>query len=154
MKHILRLTKENPDLTFDNYSSQRYRISGMPNLYAFIDTMLQTAADKDAPAMMKRLQGLKRGGSQQDQSLRFSNYWARIDPAAAAKNFKDLVYLRNMADQGSMEFTDNAYASAIVSSWMHKDEEGMRQFIDEMPSDQKRKAFESAVEKLSTKNQK
>jgi hypothetical protein len=142
-----RLTNEDPDGTFKDLNSQSYKLSGMDNLYAFIDTMLQTSADADAPAMMRRLQQMKRGGSQQDQSLRFSNYWASVDPAAAARNFNDLVYLRNMADQGAMVFTDKTFAENIVASWKRKDEKAMRAYIWDMPPGRERDAFESALKK-------
>lgn len=93
-----RLAKEDPQGTYDHLEAGDLRIYGMPNLYTFIDTLQQTWADADAPAVLARLKKMKRGGSQQDQSLRFSAYWAKVDPAAAAQHFSDLVYLRNMQD--------------------------------------------------------
>lgn len=142
-----RLTDEDPDGTFKDLNSQVYKLRGMDNLYAFIDTMLQTSSDADAPAVMRRLQQMKRGGSQQDQSLRFSNYWANVDPAAAARNFSDLVYLRNMAVQGATVFSDKTYAENIVTSWKRKDEEAMRVYIGNLPPGSERNAFESALKK-------
>jgi hypothetical protein len=97
---------------------------------------------------LARLKKMKRGGSQQDSSLRFSGYWARIDPEAAARHFSDLVYLRNMQDQGAMVFTDNTYARQIVKSWQQKDDEAMLQFIDDLPSGRQRDAFVEAASKL------
>jgi len=142
-----RLTNEDPDGTFNDLNSHVYKLWGMDNRYAFIDTMLQTSADADAPAVMRRLQQMKRGGSQMDHSLRFSNYWANVDPAAAARNFSDLVYLRNMSVQGTTVFTDKTYAESIVTSWKRKDEEAMRAYIGNLPPGKERDAFESALKK-------
>jgi hypothetical protein len=97
---------------------------------------------------MERLKKINRGGSQQDFSLRFSRYWAKIDPAAAARNFSDLVYLRNMQDKGDMVFTDNTYAADIVKSWKEKDEQAMRDYIGSLPDGRVRDALKNAAEKL------
>ncbi|MEO8615898.1 MAG: hypothetical protein ABI600_12215 [Luteolibacter sp.] len=143
-----RLATEDPEGTYDHLVAQDFRLNGMDNLYTFIDALQQTWADVDAPAVMARLQKMKRGGSQQDNSLRFSAYWAKIDPAAAASHFNDLVYLRNMQDQGDMVFTDNAYADQIAKSWKEKDEDGMRKYIAELPAGRERDALEAAANKL------
>lgn len=142
-----RLATEDPEGTFNHWESD-FRLYGMDNIYAFADTLLQTWADADAPAVLKRLQKMKRGGSQFDRSTRFSNYWAKIDPAAAASHFNDLVYLRSMSDKGKVGSTDQAYAEAIVRSWKQKDEAAMREYIEKLPDGQEREAFEEALKKL------
>ncbi|GAA5129449.1 hypothetical protein JIN84_03360 [Luteolibacter yonseiensis] len=91
---------------------------------------------------------MKRGGSQQDFSLRFSSCWTKIDPVAAAENFDDLIYLRNMQDQGAMVFTGNAYSGEIVRSWKRKDENAMGAYITALPAGEKRVTFEKAVGEL------
>ncbi len=142
-----RLASDDPELTFNQLASGDLKLYGMDNIYKFTDTLLQTWADVDAPAVMTRLQKMERGGSQQDTSLRFSKYWAKIDPAAAARNFSDLIYLRNMQDQGDMIFTDKRYADEIVKSWKQKDEEAMRKYIADLPAGRERAALEAAAGK-------
>lgn len=148
---VRRLATEDPAAIFDHFRNGDLRLYGMSNIYTFGDTLIQTWADVDAPAVMARLQGMKRGGAQQDWSLRFSGYWAKIDPAAAARNFSDLVYLRNMQDQGDMVFTDQRYADQVVRSWKKKDEEGMRSYIAELPAGRERKALEGALNQMDSK---
>lgn len=143
-----RLAKEDPDGTFNHLEAGDFGFSGMENLYTFVDALLQTWGDKDAVAVLDRLKKMKRGGSQQDFSLRFSSYWTKIDPAAAAGNFDDLIYLRNMQDQGNMVFTDNRYAEEIVKSWSQKDADAMLAYIDALPAGRKREALEKAVVKM------
>lgn len=143
-----RLATEDPEGAFNHYVSHHYRLNGMDHVYTFLDRMLQTWADADAPAVMAGLQKMTRGGSQQDMSLRFSGYWAKIDPEAAARHFNELVYLRNMQDQGAMVFTDNPFAEQIVKSWKQKDETAMREYIGKLPGGRERDALENAVKKL------
>ncbi len=143
-----RLAKEDPEGTFNHLEAQELRVYGMENIYAFVDALLQTWGDSDAVAVMNRLKKMKRGGSQQDFSLRFSGYWAKIDPAAAARNFDDLIYLRNMQDRGDMVFTDSSYAAEIVKSWTQKDETGMRDYIASLRGGRERDALNSALKKL------
>lgn len=144
-----RLTAEDPEGTFTYMEKQAFRLRGMENMYTFLDTMLHTWADADAPAVMARLQKMSRGGSQQDWSLRFSDYWAGIDPAAAAANFDALVYLRNMATQGDMIFSDRSYAEKIVRSWTQRDEEGMNRYLKDLPAGPRRDALEKAAKALT-----
>jgi len=143
-----RLAKEDPEGTFDHLEAGNIRVYGMENQYTFVDALLQTWGDADAMAVMRRLKKMKRGGTQQDYSLRFSSYWTKIDPPAAAGNFEDLIYLRNMQDQGNMIFTDNTYAGEIVRSWKQKDEKAMRNYIAELPAGGKKEALEKAVRNL------
>jgi len=143
-----RLAKEDPQGTFNRLEALQLRIYGMENSYTFGDALLQTWADADAVAVMNRLKKMKRGGAQQDWSLRFSGYWAMIDPAAAARNFNDLIYLRNMQVQGDMAFTTHRYAEEIVKSWKQKDEDAMRDYVGNLPAGGERDAFENAVKKL------
>ena len=143
-----RLAKEDPEGTFNRLEAQELRIYGMENTYTFVDALLQTWGDADAVAVMNRLKKMKRGGSQQDYSLRFSGYWAKVDPAAAARNFNDLIYLRNMQDQGDMVFTDHRYAEEIVKSWKQKDEDAMRDYVGKLPGGRERDALEKAAKKL------
>ncbi len=142
-----RLAKEDPEGTFNRLEALQLRIYGMENIYTFGDALLQTWADADAVAVMNRLKKMKRGGAQQDWSLRFSGYWAMIDPAAAARNFSDLIYLRNMQVQGDMAFTDQRYAEEIVKSWKQKDEEGMRDYVAKLTPGREKNALENAVKK-------
>ena len=148
-----RLAREDPEGTFNHMTADDFRLSGMDNYYTFSDGLTQTWADTDAPAVMARLQKMTRGGAQQDMSLRFSGYWAKIDPEAAAHHFDDLIYLRNMQDQGAMVFTDNSYAEQIVKSWKQKDEMAMREYIGKLPDGRERKSLERAVKKLDTPKQ-
>jgi hypothetical protein len=141
-----RMTQEDPEGTFNHWDAQDFRIKGMESFYTFLNAMLQTWADRDAVAVMKRLQKMPRGGSQQDDSLHFSDYWAKIDPAAAASHFNDVIYLRNM--QGNMAFTDNDYAERLVNSWREKDEAGMRDYLGKLPPGREREALDRAVRKL------
>lgn len=143
-----RLAKEDPEGTFNHLVAQELRVYGMENTYTFVDELLQTWGDSDAVAVMNRLKMMKRGGSQQDFSLRFSGYWAKIDPAAAASNFNDLIYLRNMQDRGDMVFTDNSYAGEIVKSWKQKDENAMREYIANLPAGRQKDALDKALQKL------
>lgn len=142
-----RLAKEDPQGTFDRLEAGDLEFSTMENLYGFVDALLQTWSDTDAAAVLERLKKMKRGGSQQDFSLRFSSYWTKIDPAAAAGNFDDLIYLRNMRDSGDMVFTDNSYAEEIVKSWSQKDAGAMQDYINALPAGRKREALEKAVAK-------
>lgn len=48
-----------------------------------------------------------------------------------------------------MLFTDDAYARQIVKSWQQEDEEGMPQFIEELPAERERNALARAVKKLN-----
>ncbi|MEO5714323.1 MAG: hypothetical protein ABIT37_12620 [Luteolibacter sp.] len=143
-----RLAKEDPEGTFSHLVAQELRVYGMENTYTFVDALLQIWGDSDAVAVMNRLKMMKRGGSQQDFSLRFSGYWAKIDPAAAARNFDDLIYLRNMQDRGDMVFTDNSYAGEIVKSWKQKDEDTMREYIANLPAGREKNVLDSALKKL------
>lgn len=143
-----RLAKEDPEGTFSRLEALQLRIYGMENSYTFVDALLQTWADADAVAVMNRLKKMKRGGAQQDYSLRLSGYWAMIDPAAAARHFNDLIYLRNMQVQGDMDFTDQRYAEEIVKSWKQKDEDAMRDYVGNLRGGRERDAFENAVNKL------
>lgn len=147
-----RLAKEDPEGTFNRLEAQEFRIYGMENIYTFVDALLQTWGDADAVAVMNRLKKMKRGGSQQDYSLRFSGYWAKVDPAAAAWNFNDLIYLRNMQDQGDMVFTDHRYAEEIVKSWKRKDEEAMRDYVQKLPAGREKNALENALKKQDELN--
>ena len=108
-----RLAKEDPVGTFDQAMAGDFRIYGVANHYTFYDTLMETWADYDAPSAMARLKKMKHGGSQQETSLRFSAYWAKIDPEAAARHFSDLVYLRNMQGKDQKVFTDNVFADQI-----------------------------------------
>lgn len=143
-----RLAKEDPEGAFNHLEAQELRIYGMENTYTFVDALLQTWGDSDAVAVMNRLKKMERGGSQQDYSLRFSGYWAKIDPAAAARNFDDLIYLRNMQDRGDMVFTDNNYAGEIVKSWKRKDETALREYIENLPGGREKDALNGALIKL------
>ena len=143
-----RLAKEDPEGTFNQLEAGNIRVYGMENHYTFVDALLQTWGDADAVAVMRRLKKMKRGGAQQDYSLRFSSYWTKIDPSAAARNFDDLIYLRNMQDRGTMVFTDNTYAEEIVRSWKRKNENGMRDYIAELPAGGRKEALEQAMRKL------
>jgi hypothetical protein len=145
-----RLARENPEGTFDHLEAGEIRVYGVENSYIFVDALLQTWSDADAMAVMQRLKKMKRGGSQQDFSLRFSTYWTKIDPSAAARNFDDLIYLRNMQVRADMAFTENTYAEEIVSSWKRKDENAMRDYIAGLPAGSKKGSFEKAVGKLES----
>ena len=149
---IRRLAKEDPEGTFNHLEAQHYPMQSMDNTYVVIDGLLQTWADTDAPAVMARLQKMKRGGSQQDMSLRFSDYWAKINPAAAAEHFNDLIYLRNMQNEGTMVFTDDAYARRIVKSWQEKDETAMHNYIAALSPGEEKNAFENALKNLKPSN--
>ena len=149
---IRRLAREDPEGTFNHLEAQHYPMQSMDNIYIVIDGLLQTWADTDAPAVMARLQKMKRGGSQQDMSLRFSDYWAKINPAEAADHFNDLIYLRNMQNQGTMVFTDDAYARRIVQSWQEKDESAMRHYIAALSPGEEKNAFENALKNLKPSN--
>jgi hypothetical protein len=142
-----RLAKEDPEGTFNRLEAGDLGFSRLENLYSFVDALLQTWGDTDAAAVLERLKKMKRGGSQQDYSLRFSGYWTKIDPAAAARNFDDLIYLRNMQDRGDMVFTDNSYAEEIVRSWQQKDGKAMEDYIGALPEGRKKEALEKAVKK-------
>lgn len=143
-----RLAKEDPEGTFNHLEAGDIRVYGMENFYTFLDALLQTWSDTDAVAVMQRLQKMKRGGSQQDFSLRFSTYWTKIDPSAAARNFDDLIYLRNMQVRADMAFTENTYAEEIVRSWKRKDENTMLDYIAGLPTGGRKEALEKAVKKL------
>ncbi len=146
-----RLGAEDPDQTFDRLEAGNLRFYRVEEGNAFMDALLQSRADADASAVLARLKKMKRGGSQQDFSLRFSDYWARIDPAAAARNFSDLIYLRNMQDFGEMVFTDNSYAERIVSHWSQKDEAAMRETIAGLPPGRARDALGAALNSFHDK---
>ncbi len=143
-----RLATEDPEGTFARAQAGDFRIYGVANAYAFFDTLMEKWADVDAPAALVSLKRMKRGGAQQETTLRFSAYWAKIDPAAAARHFSDLVYLRNMQGKEQKFFTDNVFATQIVKSWQQKDEEGMREFIGNLPAGRERDAFVDAAGKL------
>ena len=140
-----RLTLEDPQDTFTHYEKLHFRFRTMDRLYAFLDTHLQTWGDHDAPAVLARLKGMARGGSQQDSSLRFSDHLARTNPAMAARHFKDIIPLRNMDDFGKMALNDRAYARRIVDSWMKRDEPAMREFVAGLPEGRERETFESVL---------
>ena len=117
----------------------------MDRLYAFLDAHLQTWGDRDAPALLARLKKMERGGSQQDSSLRFTDYLAKTNPAVAARHFTDIIQLRNMDDFGKMVLNDGAYARKIAESWMRSDEPGMRAYVAGLSAGREREAFEKAM---------
>lgn len=143
-----RLAKEDPEGTFDHLEAGNIRVNGMENHHTFVNALLQTWGDADAMAVMRRLKKMKRGGAQQDYSLRFSSYWTKIDPSAAARNFDELIYLRNLQVRADLAFTENTYADEIVKSWQRKDENAMLDYIAELPVGGKKEALEKAVRKL------
>jgi hypothetical protein len=122
----------------------------MDRLYAFLDTLLQTWGDQDAPAVLERLKGMARGGCQQDSSLRFSDHLARTNPAIAARHFKDIIPLRNMDDFGKMALNDRTYARKIVDSWMKSDAPALREFVAGLPGGRERETFESVLAEVQT----
>ncbi|MBB5349957.1 hypothetical protein HNR46_000178 [Haloferula luteola] len=140
-----RLTQEDPQGTFTAFEKGLFRLNTMEKLYAFLDTLLQTWTDQDAPAVMNRLKGMKRGGAQQDASLRFSDYWARTKPDEAAESFSDLIYLRNMDDFGHMDFNEVEYARKIVESWSQRDLAALVTFVDRLPRGRVKLAFDEAM---------
>ena len=140
-----RLTLEDPQDTFTLYEKQQLRFRTMDRLYAFLDTHLQTWGDRDAPAVLARLKKMNRGGSQQDSSLRFTDYLAKTNPAVAARHFTDIVHLRNMDDFGKMVLNDGAYARKVTESWLRTDEPGMRAFVAGLAAGREREAFEKAM---------
>ena len=117
----------------------------MDRLYAFLDAHLQTWGDRDAPALLARLKKMERGGSQQDSSLRFTDYLAKTNPAVAARHFTDIIHLRNMDDFGKMVLNDEAYARKIADSWVRIDEAGMREYVAGLAAGRERAAFEKAM---------
>jgi hypothetical protein len=140
-----RLTIEDPQDTFTLYEKNRFPFRTMDRLYAFLDTHLQTWGDRDAPAVLARLKAMQRGGSQQDSSLRFSDYLAKTNPALAARHFTDIIHLRNMDDFGKMVLNDGTYARKVADSWMRSDEPGMREYVAGLPAGREREAFEKAM---------
>ncbi|GAA5481397.1 hypothetical protein [Haloferula sargassicola] len=143
-----RLTLEDPEGTFTAYERGLYRLNTMEKLYAFLDTLLHTWTDADAPALLSRLKAMKRGGSQQDASLRFSDYWAGTQPEAAAQYFTDLISIRNMDDFGRMAFNEQGYARKIAEAWQRTDEEGLREFVSRLPKGSTKTAFGSAIKDM------
>ncbi|RYD33495.1 MAG: hypothetical protein EOP87_10895 [Verrucomicrobiaceae bacterium] len=144
-----RLARENPEATFDLYNAGRLQLYGMESIYTFTDNFLRTWGETSTDAVISRLAKMKRGGSQQDLTLRFSDHLARTNPEAAARDFTRIVYLRNMQDTGDMTFTHDRFAAEILRSWSTKDEAGMRGFVEGLPpSSPERATFDRAAKKL------
>jgi DNA-directed RNA polymerase subunit F len=145
------LTEMDPDAVFDLYETHTGRFRSLDNSYAFYNAMLDTWIPKDAESLMKRIQGLPRGGSQQDISLRFSQRWARHDPEAAAEHFDDLVYLRNMQIRGDVALSPSSeqYATILLRSWKRKDREGLVNYLDQMDEGKRKDLFLSVWQKLN-----
>lgn len=143
-----RLARENPEATFDLYDADRLQLYGMESVYTFTDAFLRTWGETSPDAVISRLAKLKRGGRQQDLTLRFSDHLARTHPEAAARDFSRIVYLRNMQDTGDMVFTHDRFAGEILRSWSGKDEAGMRHFLDGLPEGPERSTFLRAADKL------
>jgi len=148
-----RLTEENPHLLYDLYEQHKIRCGGLEHYYTFSNSMMRTWIKKDPVSLLGRIKKLKRGGAQQDASLRFSRFWAQHAPATAAQKFSDLVYLRNLSGRGSSEFTGTAYARDIVNSWHHKDPEALTAFIKDLPPGQQKTTFEQALKKINPKKE-
>lgn len=136
-----RLTEESPHEVFDIYEKPSVPFRSMDGLYAFFNSMVWTWLQKDPASLQKRIQGLPRGGAQQDISLRFSGFWAQLDPAAASEQFEDLVYLRNMTVRGKQELRGDVYADMLVKSWSLKDAVGLQRYIDELPEGEKKELY-------------
>lgn len=136
-----RLVREDREGTFDLIEQGEIYYGGMDNLYAFTNAAYWTWVKIDAPSLVERVKKLKRGGSQQDRSLRISSYWAQQYPEEAVKRYDELVRLRNMKDMGSVDLTNDAYANQIVRSWIKKDKEGMKSYILNLPLGRKRRAL-------------
>lgn len=145
-----RLTREDLAATFQNRLTFKYKLYGMPNVVTFIESMQKTAANEDPLKMLSSLQGLKRGGVQQYNSLRFSHHWAATDPAAAVEHFDSLVYLRNQSAK-ELQFTGKKYAAEIVKSWREKDPEALQNYVANLPEGEKRTSFELALKKQRAK---
>jgi len=107
-----RLTTEDPEDTFNHLNSHDFRLYGMANVYTFIDTLLQTWADSDAPAVVARLQKMKRGGSQQDMSGRFINY--RANEGVIVGHAEESAEVGRLLGDGSGSFTSPTTAPAAL----------------------------------------
>lgn len=127
-----------------------YSFDNLDQVYAFRDPMIRTAADADPEVVLEELMAMKRGGSQMDNSLFFSGYWAKSDPHAAAEHFSELVRLRNMRMDGSPEMPDGAFANIVMKSWLKKAPEEAEEYVGALSSGPTRQALAKALQELST----
>lgn len=137
------LTEMDPDHVFELLRSYTIRFGTMDNFYAFDNAMIDVFVQRDPEDLLVKLQSMERGGSQQDTSLRFSKHWAWHDPAAAAKHFNDLVYLRNMEIRGDAQLRPDSekFANILMRSWKRKDPEALASYIDDMEEGRRKELF-------------
>ena len=121
-------------------------------MYAFRDSLVRTAADIDPEMVLEKLKGMRRGGSQMDNSLFFSKYWAEKDPRAAAGHFADLVKLRNMRMDASPDMPDEAFANMIMKSWTEKAPGEAEEYVSALPDGPTKKALAAALPLASPAN--
>lgn len=144
-----RLVHEDRHVAFDVYMKRAFRPRTMEQVYAYVHSMLWHWVRKEPESLLKRIQGMSRGGSQQDTSLTFSSYWANHDPAAAARHFNELVILRNMYDHKQGEMTSASYSRTVVDAWLKKDADAVRAYVASLPEGGKKKHFQNALDRHS-----
>lgn len=124
------------------------KFDNIDQAYAFRDSLVRTAADIDPILVLDALKGMKRGGAQMDNSLFFSECWAKKDPQGAADHFTDLVHLRNMRMEGSTELPDDELAKLIMRSWVKSDPDQAEAYVSSLPESPKRTALGAALDRM------
>lgn len=141
-----RLAKDDPDRALSVLLHDRkYRLRNMDDFYAFRDGLLREVARSTPEKGLASLQALERGGVQMDNSLYFSGQWAKVNPAAAAEHFEELVTLRNMKMNGDLNLPRDSYAKTVMKVWVKKDREAAQSYVENLPAGATRETLSKAL---------
>jgi len=130
-----------PEAAYLILAETRINFKSMENHILFFKTMYEVGVQRDPLAILNVLEGMKRGGNQMANSLRFSEAWISHDPEAAMKRYDDLLRLRNVPMNLDQSRGERVFAGKLIKSWKKKDAEGLGDFIQAMPDGQRKELF-------------
>lgn len=136
---VRKLTTEDPDGMWRIDTTGHSPAKTWDDLMTVNNALIQTLTINDTPGLIDRLNKLEPGRDRIFLADTFSSYWAKRDPAAAAKGFDQVLQLTP---------SGNAFAEQIVKSWNSKDPAAMAAYIDQLPAGSTRQLFENALAKL------
>lgn len=148
-----KITLEKPHEVFKTvYIDRAVSFGSIENYYSFAPVFASTWFDHHNPMdLLRHIESMTPGGTQQDISLTVSGQWRWRDPRKTADLFDRLTTLRSISATGTPQSARQHYADLIAESWLYKDKEEFIIYVNELPNGLAKTHLQSSLNKAEKK---
>ena len=145
-----RLVKEDPDRVLSQFMIDRkFRFGNIRGGQVFHKAVTKTAAWEAPEQGFYWLSKMERGGNQRAYSLGFSSQLAQANPQMAVDRFEELVHLRGIGLDETVQKARTKYAKSLMKKWAKTNREAAENYLTELPEGPTQATLVKALESLS-----